>query len=120
MRKFWRSAAECLVASLALASLSVICYRLHINIATAGFFFVIVVVIISRVGSFVSSVFVAIIAALCLAYLAPPAFSFAVDDPLDIVATIAFLCHFVGHRWTGVPSAEACGRCTFQCELQGD
>jgi signal transduction histidine kinase len=91
MRRFWRSAAECLVASLALASLTVICYRLHLNIATAGFLFVIVVVILSRVGSFVSSVFAAIIAALCLAYLAPPAFSFGVDDPLDIVAVIAFL-----------------------------
>jgi signal transduction histidine kinase len=91
MRKFWRSAAECLVASLALASLTVICYRLHLNIATAGLLFVIVVVILSRVGSFVSSVFAAVIAALCLINIAPPAFSFEVDDPLDIVATIAFL-----------------------------
>jgi signal transduction histidine kinase len=91
MRKFWRSAAECLVASLALASLTVICQRLHLNIATAGLLFVIVIVIISRVGSLVSSVFTAIIAALCLVNIAPPAFSFAVDDPLDIVAIIAFL-----------------------------
>ncbi len=91
MRKFWRSAVECLVASLALASLTVICYRLHVTIATAGLLFVIVVVIISRVGSFVSSVFAAIIAALCLAHIAPPAFSFEVNDPLDIVAIIAFL-----------------------------
>jgi signal transduction histidine kinase len=91
MRKFWHSAAECLVASLALASLTVICYRLHVNIATAVLLFVIVVVILSRFGSFVSSVFAAIIAALCLAHIAPPAFSFAVDDPLDVVAIIAFL-----------------------------
>ena len=91
MRKFWRSAAECLVASLALASLTVICLRLHVNIATAGLLFVIVIVIISRFGSFVSSVFTAIIAALCLVNIAPPTFSFAVDDPLDIVAIIAFL-----------------------------
>ena len=91
MRKFWRSAAECLVASLALASLTVICYRLHVNIAAAGLLFVIVVVIISRVGSFVSSVFAAIFAALCLAHIAPPAFSLEVSDPLDIVAIISFL-----------------------------
>jgi len=91
MRKFWRSAAECLVASLALASLTVICLRLHVNIATAGLLFVIVIVIISRVGSLVSSVFTAIIAALCLVNIAPPAFSLAVDDPLDIVAILAFL-----------------------------
>jgi signal transduction histidine kinase len=91
MRKFWRSAAECLVASLALASLTAICYGLHVTIATAGLLFVIVIVILSRVGSFVSSVFAAIIAALCLAHIAPPAFSFEVNDPLDIVAIIAFL-----------------------------
>jgi signal transduction histidine kinase len=91
MRKFWRSAAECLVACLALASLTAICYRLHVTIATAGLLFVIVVVILSRVGSFVSSVFAAIIAALCLAHIAPPAFSFKVNDLLDIVAIIAFL-----------------------------
>jgi signal transduction histidine kinase len=91
MRKFRRSAAECLVASLALALLTVICYRLHVNIATAGLLFVIVIVILSRVGSSVSAVFAAIIAALCLADIAPPAFSFEVNDPLDIVAIITFL-----------------------------
>ena len=91
MRKFWRSAAQCLVAGLVLVSLTAICYRLHVNIATAGLLFVIVIVIISRVGSFVSSVFAAIIAALCLTHMAPPAFSFKVDDPLDIVAIITFL-----------------------------
>ena len=91
MRRFWRSAAECLVASLVLVPLSVICYRLHINIATAGLLFVIVVVIVSRAGSFVSSIFAAITAALCLIYIAPPAFSFRVDDPFDVVAIFAFL-----------------------------
>ena len=91
LRQFWRPAAECLVASLALASLAVICYRLHVNIATAVLLFVIVVVILARFGSFVSSVFAAIMAALCLAHIAPPAFSFAVNDPLDVVAIIAFL-----------------------------
>ena len=91
MRKFWRSAAECLVASLVLVLLTAICYRLPINIATAGLLFVLVVVIVSRAGSFVSSIFAAIIAALCLAYIAPPAFSFRVDDPFDVVAVFTFL-----------------------------
>jgi two-component system, OmpR family, sensor histidine kinase KdpD len=92
MREFWRSAAECLLASLALALLTVICYRLHVNIAVAGLLFVTVVVIISRFGSYVSSVFAATLAALFLVYIvAPPAFSFGVDDPLDVVAIVAFL-----------------------------
>ena len=91
MRKFWRSAAECLAASLVLVALTVICDRLHINIATAGLLCVVVVVMVSRVGSFVPSIFAAIIAALCLAYIAPPAFSFRVDDPFDIAAIFTFL-----------------------------
>jgi signal transduction histidine kinase len=91
MHKFWRPAAECLVASLALASLTVICDRLHFNLTTVGLLFVIVVVLISRIGSFFSSVVASIFAGLCLAYVAPPAYSFRVDDPLDYVAIIAFL-----------------------------
>jgi signal transduction histidine kinase len=91
MHKFWRSAAECLVAGLVLASLTVICYRLHFNLATAALLYVIVVVLISRAGSFVSSIFASIIAALCLADIAPPAYSFRINDPLDYVAVTAFL-----------------------------
>jgi len=91
MHKFCRSAAECSVASLALILLTVVFYRLHFNLTTASLLYVIVVVLISRVGSFVSAIVGSIIAALCLAHLAPPAFSFRVDDPLDDVAIVAFL-----------------------------
>ena len=52
----------------------------------------IVVVFASRVGGLASSIVSSVIAALCLAYLAPPAHSFRVDDPLDVVAILAFLC----------------------------
>ena len=51
----------------------------------------IVVVLLSRLGSLLSSIFASIIAALCLAHIAPPSFSFRVDDPLDEVAITAFL-----------------------------
>src|SRR6266403_6407458 len=91
MDKFWRSAVQCLVACVAPASLTVVCYRLHLNLATAALLFVIVVVLVSRTGSFVSSIVASVVAALCLAHLAPPAFSFRVDDPLDDVAIVAFL-----------------------------
>src|SRR6266576_4790547 len=90
MDKFWRSAVQCLVACVAPASLTVVCYRLHFNLATATLLFVIVVVLLSRTGSFVSSILSSIVAALCLAHLAPPTFSFRVDDPLDDVAILAF------------------------------
>jgi signal transduction histidine kinase len=91
MHKFWRPAAECSVAILALASLTVLCDRLHLNLTTAGLLYVIVVVLVSRLGSIVSSVVASIIATLCLAFLAPPPYSFRVDDPLDYVAITAFL-----------------------------
>jgi signal transduction histidine kinase len=91
MHKFWRSAAESLIASLALILLTVAFYRLHFNLATASPLYVIVIVLLSRIGSFVSSIVASIVAALCLAHLAPPAYSFRVDDPLDYVAIAAFM-----------------------------
>ena len=91
MRKFWRLAAECLVASLALILLTVILYRLHLNLATASLLYVIVVVLLSRSGSVASSSVASVVAALCLAYLAPPAYSFRVDNSLDVVAIAAFV-----------------------------
>jgi signal transduction histidine kinase len=91
MHKFWRSTAECLVASLALILLTVVFYRLHFNLATASLLYVIVIVLLSRVASFVSSIVASVVAALCLAHLAPPAYSFRVDDPLDYVAIAAFM-----------------------------
>jgi signal transduction histidine kinase len=91
VHKFWRPLAECLVASLTLISLTAVFYRLHLNLATASLIYVIVVVLVSRVGSFISSIVTSIVATLCLAHLAPPAFSFRVDSPLDDVAIITFL-----------------------------
>jgi K+-sensing histidine kinase KdpD len=87
--KFWCSAVPCLVASVALALLTLICYRLHFNLATASILYVIVVVLLARTGTFVSSVVASIIAALGLAYLAPPEFSFRVSNPFDDVSIVA-------------------------------
>jgi K+-sensing histidine kinase KdpD len=78
-----------LVASVALALLTLICYRLHFNLATASILYVIVVVLLARTGTFVSSVVASIIAALGLAYLAPPEFSFRVSNPFDDVSIVA-------------------------------
>ena len=88
---FQRAVAQSVIACLVLTSLTVVCYRLHLNIATACLLYVIVVVFLARAGNFASSIVASIIAALCLAHLAPPAYSFRVDDPLDDVAITAFL-----------------------------
>jgi signal transduction histidine kinase len=86
-----RAAAECLIAVLALTSLTAISYRLHVNLATAGLLYVIVVVLASRTAGFVASIVASVVAALCLADLAPPGHSFQVADPLDALAVVAFL-----------------------------
>ena len=91
MQRLRRSATLCVFGAIGLVSITFACYRLHFNLATAGFLYMIVVVLLSRVGDFVSSIFVSVVAVFCLAYLARPAYSFRVDDPLDIVAIIAFL-----------------------------
>jgi len=88
---FRNGVAKCLIGGLALALLTVVCYRLRLNVATASLLYVIVVVLLSYRGGFASSIVVSVIAALCLAHLAPPRYSFRVNDPFDIVAIIALL-----------------------------
>lgn len=90
-KRFQHAVARCLIASIVLALLTFICYRLRFNLATCGFLYVVVVVLLSRTGDLVSSIIVSVIAALCLAHLAPPAYSFRVDNPLDLAAVFAFL-----------------------------
>lgn len=75
-KKFLHELAMCLIATLALVSLTGVCYVLHLNLATAGFLYVVVVVLVSSTGNLTSSIVAAVIAALCLAHLAPPAYSF--------------------------------------------
>lgn len=90
-KKFQHEVAMCLIVTLALVSLTAVCYVLHLNLATAGLLYVVVVVLVSSTGNVASSIVAAAIAALCLAHLAPPAYSFQVDDPFDDVAIAAFL-----------------------------
>ena len=85
------SLVQCSIALLALVMITAASYRLHSNLATVSLLFVIVVVLLSRVGTLASSVVISIVAALLLAYIAPPAFSFRVDNLFDIVAVVAFL-----------------------------
>ncbi len=91
MPRFTRPAAESVVACAALVGLTVLSYELHFNLATVALLLMIVVVLVSRLGSFFSSVLASIIAAICLENIASPAFSFRVDDPLDAVSIVAFL-----------------------------
>ena len=86
---FRHDVARCLIGGLSLVFLTAACYRLRLNVATASLLYVMVVVLLSWVGSLISSIIVSIIAALWLAHLAPPVYSFRVNNPLDVVAIIA-------------------------------
>jgi signal transduction histidine kinase len=81
---------RCLIASIALVLLTVLCDRLHFNLATSVLLYVIVVTLLARTGCLVSSILASIIAALSLLYVVPPANSFRVSDPLDVLAIGAF------------------------------
>ena len=87
-----RSAARCLLGIIGVTALTFVCFRLHLNISTTGFLYLIVIVFLSLAGDFAASVVTALLAGFCLMYFfAPPIFSIRVDDPLNIVAIIAFL-----------------------------
>ena len=69
-----------------------VCYALRLDLTVTAFLYLIVVVLQSLIGDFVSSAFVSIIADLCLNFFfAPPLFSFRVSDSSDFWALIAFL-----------------------------
>jgi PAS domain S-box-containing protein len=88
----WRPAAQFLLGSVGLALLTLVCFRLQLNLASAAFGYLIVIVLLSLMGSFVSSIILSIVAVGCLNYfLAPPIFDFRIDYPFDILAVIGFL-----------------------------
>ena len=75
-----------------MALLTFVCFRLQVRAGIAALLYLIVVVLLSATDAFVPSVFVSIIAVLCLDYFfIPPLFSLQLDNPLDIVALVAFL-----------------------------
>jgi len=99
---FWRTAAQCLAGSIAVALITFVCFRLQVNLATAVCLYLVVVVLLSLQGNFLSSAIVAIIASGCFLYfLSPPIFTFEVSDPSEVVVIIVFLAiaavitHFV-------------------------
>jgi len=92
--RFWHSAAPCVVGSIGVALLTLVCYRLDVDPVTAALLYLIVIILVSLRGSFVPSAVVSIIAILCLDYFfTPPLFhlDITLSDPLNAVALIAFL-----------------------------
>src|SRR5262249_13240963 len=90
--QFRVSATQCFFGSIGVAALTFVCFWLQVSVATAGFAFLILIALVSLKGTFIGSVVLSIAAAACLAYFfAPPAFSFLVEVPQDVLALAAFL-----------------------------
>ena len=62
----------------------------HLPEAASRLLFVIAIAMASLTGSLASSLLASVIATLGLAYIAPPSYSFRVDDPFDEVAVTTF------------------------------
>jgi PAS domain S-box-containing protein len=75
-----------------LALITFVCFRLGFGLARTAFAYVILVALVSLLGSFSTSVVLSILAAACLNYFfAPPLFELRVDVADDIVRIAAFL-----------------------------
>lgn len=92
IRWFRHLAALWVAGILILAFVTWACFHLGLNVATTGFSFLIVIVLLSLLDSYVSSVFFSSVATGCLDYFfTEPLFSFTVASIEDIVALAAFL-----------------------------
>jgi len=89
---FWRSGIRAIPGILLVGLVTFICYGLGLNLTITGFLYLIIVVLQSLIGDFVSSAVVSIIADLCLNFFfIPPIFSLRVSDSSDTWALISFL-----------------------------
>lgn len=89
---FWRSAKWSAIGTFSVVLLTLLMYTLQLNLTTAGFCFLLDLVLLCLAGDFTSSVVVSVLAVASLEYFFTyPRFSFQVQNPLDIVALVSFL-----------------------------
>ena len=85
-------ATQLLLGTAGLALITFVCFRLEAGLARTGFVFVILIALVSLLGSFTASVVLSIGAAASLNFFfAPPLFEFRIDVPADIVRIAMFL-----------------------------
>jgi PAS domain S-box-containing protein len=84
--------AQFLLGIAGLALITFVCFQVGFGLARTGFAYVILISLVSLLGSFGASVVLSIVAAACLDYFfAPPLFEFGSDTPDDTVRIAAFL-----------------------------
>jgi K+-sensing histidine kinase KdpD len=86
-------AAQFFLGSIALALATLASFRLHIDLASTAFAYLVMILLFSLMGSFTASALLSIVAVAGLAYFfAPPMFNFWIDDPQHlVVVVVAFL-----------------------------
>src|SRR5215813_6460564 len=90
--RLWRPATQLLAGGVGLVGLTLACSHLGLDLGTTAYTYLILIVLLSLVGSFTASAILAVMAVGCLSFFfAPPTFSFRVDYPLDLAALGAFL-----------------------------
>jgi signal transduction histidine kinase len=90
--KVWRLAAPCLLGTIGLALVTLISFRLRFGLATASLLYLMLVVLLSLNGSFISSALVSVLAVGCLDYFfTAPLFTFGKNDFPNVVAITVFL-----------------------------
>ena len=84
-------AAQFLLGIAGLALITFVCFRIGFGPARTSFAYVVLIALVSLLGSFSASVVLSIVAIACLNYFfVPPLFDFRVDDPDDIVRLAVF------------------------------
>jgi K+-sensing histidine kinase KdpD len=75
-----------------LALITFICFRMDFGLARTGFAYVILLALVSVLGSFTASIVMSILAVACLNFFfAPPLFEFRIDAVDDMERMAAFL-----------------------------
>lgn len=86
------AAAQLLLGNAGVALITFVCFEIGFGIGRTAFVYLILIALVSLLGSFKVSFVLSIIAVVCLNYFfAPPLFEFRVDDPDDIARIAAFL-----------------------------
>lgn len=85
-------AAQFALGVVGLILIALVCFQLGFGLARTGFAYVILLALVSLLGSFSASVVLSVLAAACLNYFfAPPLFQLSVDIPDDIERIAVFL-----------------------------
>jgi PAS domain S-box-containing protein len=90
--RFPAVAAQFLLGIAGLALVTFVCFQVGFGLARTGFAYVVLIALVSLLGSFSSSVVLSVLAAACLNYFfAPPLFEFRIDLVEDIERIAVFL-----------------------------